>query len=190
MTLMCYQIPHQIKEDYRPAGVFLDPYRVNVPRQKKRDSCRSRALNSSGVRVKSWNSSNTVFVVTTGVEGADRDLNKHLQSQSRRPSFAGWGQIPCFVAAAGMTGSSEILASLGKKKIQSSMTGDGLTAVSACKGFSNIDPWWSAYRFFLTSLPDFPGWILRGNKIELQSVFFDTSLPPPVIHLELENNRL
>lgn len=69
MTLMCYQIPHLIK-DYRPVEVFPDPYRVNVPRQKNRYSCRSWALNSSGVRVKSWNGSNTVFVVTTGVEGA------------------------------------------------------------------------------------------------------------------------
>lgn len=34
------------------------------------------------------------------------------------------------------------------------------------------------------------GWILRGNKIELQSVFFDTTLPPTVIHLELESNYL
>lgn len=94
--------------------------------------------------MESWKGIDTVFVVMTGMEGdseVHQDLNKHLQSQSKRSSFAGWGQIPCSVATAGMTGSIEILASLGKKKLRSSMKGDRFTAMFACKGLSNIDPW-------------------------------------------------
>lgn len=136
------------------------------------------------------------FARASGVEevyGVCRGLNKHLQPPPRDQALCVTRQaLPISALAAGVISSTVILASLEKKKKCGHQGREEAKTLYRRyllgKDFSiqthndqPIDFYQSA--LFLRVNP-------QGNKIELQSVFFDTSLLPTVIHLELESNYL